>query len=322
MWLLELIQKHLSEDMTMYETYSTVLCHHGILGMHWGIRRYQNKDGSLTAAGEKRYNTDSDKKELSPEEKQRQTLKKVAIGAGVAAVALAGIAAYRIYDRDYKDYVVKGEQAIQRISKMEEKGKLNSTFYGAFTKGDMSRYEKLMPHHYDEREAGDHLKKIIKSKDAIKLASEKHSEKVFKELIKKDPEFAKEVGSKSYKYFNKGLVDNYDKASTKKFYDALKSKGYGGLLDVNDKKMSGFNTKAPAIFFNSDKMKIVSETKIDHNFDKNYKTYTDELIKAYSTKNLSDMMDTYIQAGVIGSGTAAVAAGVGAHATKKGKKND
>lgn len=33
------------------------LYHHGILGMHWGIRRYQNKDGSLTAAGKKRYKT-------------------------------------------------------------------------------------------------------------------------------------------------------------------------------------------------------------------------------------------------------------------------
>lgn len=32
-----------------------VICHHGILGMKWGIRRYQNKDGSLTAAGKKRY---------------------------------------------------------------------------------------------------------------------------------------------------------------------------------------------------------------------------------------------------------------------------
>jgi hypothetical protein len=31
------------------------LYHHGILGMHWGIRRYQNKDGSLTSAGKKRY---------------------------------------------------------------------------------------------------------------------------------------------------------------------------------------------------------------------------------------------------------------------------
>ena len=35
----------------MQETY---LVHHGILGQKWGIRRYQNPDGTLTEAGKKR----------------------------------------------------------------------------------------------------------------------------------------------------------------------------------------------------------------------------------------------------------------------------
>lgn len=34
---------------------SEYLCHHGTKGMKWGIRRYQNPDGTLTDAGKKRY---------------------------------------------------------------------------------------------------------------------------------------------------------------------------------------------------------------------------------------------------------------------------
>ena len=36
---------------------NTYLIHHGIKGQRWGIRRFQNDDGTLTDAGKKRYST-------------------------------------------------------------------------------------------------------------------------------------------------------------------------------------------------------------------------------------------------------------------------
>ena len=46
------------------------LYHHGVKGMRWGVRRYQNKDGSLTLAGKKR----EYKKSLKMDKKIRRNL--------------------------------------------------------------------------------------------------------------------------------------------------------------------------------------------------------------------------------------------------------
>lgn len=55
--------------------YSNELYHHGILGMKWGVRRFQNKDGTLTNAGKKRRTTT-----LSDDAKEAQRIRKKSVG--------------------------------------------------------------------------------------------------------------------------------------------------------------------------------------------------------------------------------------------------
>lgn len=56
--------------------YQNELTHWGILGMKWGVRRYENPDGTLTEAGKKRYYKKEAKRRKEEEKTQKTEIKK------------------------------------------------------------------------------------------------------------------------------------------------------------------------------------------------------------------------------------------------------
>lgn len=89
------------------------LYHHGVKGQKWGIRRYQNPDGTWTNAGKQRYG-DSDGDLAGSEKKtSNDTKKKVVIGVATGAAIITGtvLTAYLVKKYGAKNISDIGEKA-------------------------------------------------------------------------------------------------------------------------------------------------------------------------------------------------------------------
>ena len=107
---------------------TSYLAHHGIKGQKWGIRRYQNEDGSLTAEGKKRYDYKEAKKEYKELTKKKTLRKEVGSGIGMKSLKKYG---------DYRKKIEKSE-----LNVLDKKAALAKERKGE--KGEFKAYRKAM----------------------------------------------------------------------------------------------------------------------------------------------------------------------------------
>ena len=93
------------------------LRHHGILGMKWGVRRYQNKDGTLTAAGKKRYD-----KEMKDAKAERRALKNVQKNMQLTQAKLKKLEEIKTENERLKKNIKTGEEEEKPVN-LEDKKK-------------------------------------------------------------------------------------------------------------------------------------------------------------------------------------------------------
>lgn len=79
-WFKILYEERKKEGLSHTDLSTDELYHHGIKGQKWGVRRYQNEDGSLTNAGKKRYGTQENFEKQYPADKKKSDISAINLG--------------------------------------------------------------------------------------------------------------------------------------------------------------------------------------------------------------------------------------------------
>lgn len=256
-----------------------IIMHHGVKGQHWGIRRYQYTDGSLTPMGKRRMNSSDDKGNVSKLNRLSKSLPYVINGKQRTDLILKKgtefsriqtspefekFAFYATHLQDDKNKYLGlfGNNLIKRAkydSDSSDNGETNTKVYQV----KIEATKKLkMP---SDENASDITNKLLTDKDfksdlrtAIQQSKTQMRRPAQQELLKnslkildKDKELKEGEKLTVYKALNLSLT-YHDPTSVRvqdKFYGAMKQKGYNALLDYNDKVYSSYKAKQPVIVF-------------------------------------------------------------------------
>lgn len=215
--------------------------HHGILGMRWGVRRYQNRDGSLTAEGKKRYGYDRYERDYSKDS-------VIPKGTKVTrAVSLDRIEEYS--DPDVGGSAERGKQYVKTVLERDEAlrttyvsvdsfkkqtGRVSgSKFYASWFSEDLMSPNQLLMKTYELK------------RNAKVAAGEKVLDKVLKEL---GPEYLRTALEKEPPSVNDATMEyTHNLKLHDRVNDYFRKLGYDAVEDINDTK-----TEMPIVVLNKD----------------------------------------------------------------------
>lgn len=267
--------------------------HHGIKGQKWGIRRYQNPDGTLTPEGKKHYGALIEKmksKGMTEKEiqdyisKRNKMIKGALIGTGLAVGLLGAYHLHKNHSGRFLDSKIKAGEHINTLKYNPEEMK-KGHFYAAKSKRDINKYIANFGHNKVFNEdflLVDKYKKSIESKALkdVKIASEQNQFKTFDELMKKNDEF-RDGFIKNIKPFRDydWAMDQKDIKKSNDLIKQLKSAS-GNYNQLNSK-----DRKLVSVFFNVN--------MVDHkNLNKEQKIFFNALSKK-GYGGIADLLDQH-----------------------------
>ena len=154
------------------------LMHHGVKGQKWGVRRYQNEDGSYTDLGKKRYGIGERIKNKwnSLSDTQKSYVK---VGASIAAIALLNYGYYKLVAKP------ANERAKERYRQAQEE--FNRAHRDYYERRYRSRGYRSRSSEYGRKVADDIFGKYghTNARTAAKAPSVEEAKKALDEIMRK-----------------------------------------------------------------------------------------------------------------------------------------
>lgn len=181
------------------------LAHHGVKGQKWGVRRYQNEDGSLTSEGRKRYLksdgslTRRGKKEFSKLEREYFDESKESDRASKRGAMYKKLT----NDSDKVDALDLENMAVKEQEKLINYGKVFSDDYFA-------AYDLQMTAIYYHQNIGQNGKDFVTKQFASLTDSDQRAKAELRELERLEKADAEDSGTYNWKNPDKTVKYLYD----------------------------------------------------------------------------------------------------------------